>query len=66
MKNIFHRFQQAQAALRQRRVLVYGTALLLVTVPAIGMYLTAQSQANGWTYALVGLVVAGNFLIVST
>lgn len=66
MRNIYRRFQQAQAALRQRRVLVYGIALLLVTIPAIGMYLTAQSQANDWTYALIGLVVAGNFLIIST
>lgn len=39
-------------------------ALLLMIVPPPAMYLAAQQEATGWIWTLVGLVVAGNLLVI--
>lgn len=39
-------------------------ALLLMAVPPILLYFAARQGALGWIYALLGLVVLGNILVL--
>ena len=39
-------------------------ALLLMAVPPILLYFVARQGALGWIYALLGLVVLGNILVL--
>jgi len=39
-------------------------ALLLMAVPPVLLYFAAQQGALGWIYALLGLVISGNILVL--
>jgi hypothetical protein len=39
-------------------------ALLLMAVPPVLLYFAARQGALGWIYALLGLVVLGNILVL--
>ena len=45
---------------------VYVAAFLLITLPAIGMYAAAWQDATGWIWILIGVVVAGNLVVILT
>ena len=55
-----------RAWLKEHSFGVYVTAFLLITLPAIGMYAAARQDATGWIWILIGVVVAGNLVVILT
>lgn len=45
---------------------VHLAAFLLMILLPVGMYMAAQRDATNWIWALLGLIVAGNFLTIAT
>ena len=52
--------------LKEHSFWVYVAAFLLITLPAIGMYAAARQDATGWIWILIGVVVAGNLVVILT
>ena len=50
--------------LREHTQQVYWIALLFMVVPPMLMFVAAHRGADGWIWALLGLVVFGNLLVL--
>jgi hypothetical protein len=52
--------------LRENKFKLHLTALLLMLIPPIPMYLAAQKGATGWIWFLIGIVILGNLIVIIT
>jgi len=44
--------------------ILYSLAFVLMVIPPVGLYFTAQAQTEGLTLGLLALVVIGNILVL--
>lgn len=54
-----------QKWLEKRKFAVHLAAFALIILPSAVLYFAAQQGAQGWTWALLALVAAGNLLAIS-
>ncbi len=50
--------------LRENKFNLHLTALLLMLIPPIPLYLAAQNGATDWIWLLIGIVILGNLIVI--
>jgi hypothetical protein len=51
--------------LREHTFITYMIALLLMVLAPVGLFFSAQAGATVWIWALLGMVVLGNLLVLA-
>ena len=50
--------------LRENKFKLHLTALLMMLIPPIPLYIVAENGAVGWIWFLIGIVILGNLLVI--
>ncbi len=56
--------ENIKQSLRENKFKLHVTALLMMLIPPIPMYLAAQNGAVAWIWFLLGVVVLGNLIVI--
>ncbi len=56
--------ENIKQSLRENKFKLHVTALLMMLIPPIPMYLAAQNGAAAWIWFLLGVVVLGNLIVI--
>ena len=56
--------ENIKQSLRENKFKLHVTALLMMLIQPIPMYLAAQNGAAAWIWLLIGVVVLGNLIVI--